>query len=276
MVVDFHQFKKKSQQQQQRKRESTNGHEAQPDGHMKWWVPLLAEFIGTLLFTLVAVGGVVIGHHTGELAHAELYIPRGIVLIALIFAFGATSGAHFNPAVTYAFALRGAFPWGEVPRYWIMQFLGAISGAWILSAMLGGVQVWDGPQVPIRQAFWCETIFAFLLITVILSTARQNKLIGHNAAVAVGTTLIAIGMLAGPLSGGVVNPAKSLGPALVTGDLHNIWLYIVGPFLGATAAAWINFLLHGRVNKEEAKNALGREQKGEEDAQDKPPARSSK
>lgn len=251
MVAEFKQYKRRKSEIQHQ----------DPEHKRPVWTPLLAEFIGTLIFTFVTIAPVVIGNRTGDLANAELYMPRGLIILALIYAFGAVSGAHFNPAVTLAFALRKAFPWKDVPRYILMQFLGALAGAYVLSMLFGGAKVWAGPDTTLPQAFFIETFFAFVLVTVVLSTARQNKLIGHNAGLAVGATLAVIGMLAGPLTGGIVNPAKALGPAIVTGDLNHIWLYILAPLIAAGLAAWLTNAMHGGANEHEAEAALGRKRK---------------
>lgn len=249
MVVEFRKY---------RRRRDSQYHEQDPHEKDKPWSPLLAEFIGTFVFTLVSVGAIVIGQTTGQLTNAEQYIPRGLIMVALIYAFGAVSGAHFNPAVTLAFAVRGAFPWKDVPRYIVMQFIGAVAGAYVLSMSFGGAKVWHGPSTTLQQAFFFETLFAFVLVTVVLSTSRQNKLIGHNAGLAVGATLCVVGMLAGPISGGVVNPAKALGLAIVAGNFNHIWLYIVGPLIGSGLASWLTWSMHGKVNEREEEAALGR------------------
>jgi aquaporin Z len=249
MVVQFHEYRRKKPR-----------HSDKDELKVPRWSPLLAEFIGTLIFTLVTAGGILVSDATGQLNGVEQYAPRGLIIIALIYAFGAASGAHFNPAVTFAFALRKAFPWKEVPRYWLVQILGAIAGAYIISIAFGGAPVWMPlkPAVSTLQATFFEIFFSFTLITVVLSASRQNKLIGHNAAFAVGATLLVIGMLAGPISGGVVNPAKALGQAVASANMTDVLLFVIAPFVGATLAVWLTNALHGSANAREAEAALGR------------------
>lgn len=249
MVVQFHEYR--------RKKRSHREPELQKLPH---WSPLLAEFVGTLIFTLVTAGGGLVAAATGQLDGVALYLPRALIIIALIYAFGASSGAHFNPAVTFAFALRDAFPWRSVSRYWLVQILGAISGAFMISLAFGGKPVWKAlePSVPFLQAAFFETFFSFTLITVILSASRQDKLIGHNAAFAVGATLGVVAMLAGPISGGVVNPAKALGAAVASGNMSDIGLFLVAPFIGAVLAVALANAIHGKANEREEEAALGR------------------
>jgi aquaporin Z len=164
--------------------------------------------------------------------------------MVMIYSLGPISGAHFNPAVTLAFAVRGDFPWRRVPGYCGMQFAGAILAAlllrWLfgLSGDLGATIAHHGTAAPLV----IEIVLSLILGTVILATAANYKIVGHNAALAVGGTIALDGLFAAPISGASMNPSRSLGPALVSGRMSDLWIYFVGPvagFLLAVALAWL-------------------------------------
>ena len=165
---------------------------------------LFAEFFGTAALTTVAAGGEVIAALSGgEVSHDARAIAPGLLVMALIYAIGDVSGAHVNPAVTLAFALRRDFPWRKVPAYWIVQIAGALGASWLLRALFGDVAHLGANQARhgVGVALVMEILLSGLLMTVILGTATRNRLIGPNAAIAVGGTIALCGLFAAPISG---------------------------------------------------------------------------
>ncbi|GEM_PF-231038 len=225
---------------------------------------LFAELFGTAALTTVAAGGEVIAAiSNGEVSRDARAIAPGLLVMALIYAIGDVSGAHLNPAVTLAFALRRDFPWWKVPVYWIAQIAGALGAAWLLRALFGNV-VHLGANEPrhgVGVAFVMEILLSWLLITVILGTATRNRLIGPNAAIAVGGTIALCGLFAAPISGASMNPARSLGPALVSGATGQIWLYIVGPVAGSLLAVVGTWVMHGGRKPKEREAAMGEDER---------------
>lgn len=221
---------------------------------------LLAEMIGTFALTIVAAGGEVIALVSGgEVSHAARMVAPGLLVMAMTYTLANLSGAHFNPVVTLAFTLRQDFPWKRVPGYWIAQFTGAILAALLLRLLFGTVGKIgaSSPHFGAVDALVMEIVLSFILVTVILGTATNHQLTGHNAAIAVGGTIALAGLFAGPISGASMNPARSVGPMLVSGQLADAWIYILGPFAGmllAVAAAW---LLRGKTTPEAVETAKG-------------------
>ncbi len=160
---------------------------------------------------------------------------------------GDVSGAHFNPAVTLAFAARRDSPWRLVPAYWAAEFGGALLAATLLRVLFGTVDHLGvtQPKHGVGVAFVMEIVLTLLLVTVILGTATRNRLIGPNAAIAVGGTIALCGLFALPVSGASMNPARSLGPALVGGTTAHWWIYVVGPLTGGLLAVLCTWIMHG-------------------------------
>jgi aquaporin NIP len=176
---------------------------------------------------------------TGALGHVGVAISFGLVIMAMIYAVGHISGAHFNPAVTFAFALTRHFPWPRALGYWSAQVLAAIAAAALLRGSLGdvahvGATLPSGSQ---GQSFLWELVLTFFLMFVIMAVATDTRAVGEAAAIAIGGTVGLDAMFGGPISGASMNPARSTGPALVSGDLQALWLYIVAPVVGAALAA---------------------------------------
>ncbi len=184
-------------------------------------------------------------------------------MLALIYAIGDASGAHFNPAVTFAFAARGDFPWTRVPGYWASQMVGALMAAALLRSLFGDVAHLGAshPQHGLGTSLVMEVVLTGLLITVILGTATRYSLVGPNAALAVGGTIALCGLFAAPISGASMNPARSLGPALLGGATRGAWVYLVGPFLGSGLATLSMAYLHERKDPKEGEAAEGDEKK---------------
>ncbi|SRR5579875_22852 len=221
---------------------------------------LLSEFVGTFALTFVAAGGPVVAALThGKLSVAAIVTAPGLMVMAMIYVVGPESGAHFNPEVTLAFALRHDFPWRWVPGYWLAQFLGGIVAALILR-LLFGLTADVGATLPHYGSLVStsmEALLTFLLITVILGTAAEGKLVGHNAALAVGGTIALDGLFAGPITGASMNTARSFGPALFGGQLSTMWIYVLGPLLGTLLAVGVAWLLRGPTNPDAVKSAGG-------------------
>jgi len=221
---------------------------------------LLAETVGTFALTVVAAGTVMAGALShGDVDHVAKAIAPGLVVMALIYAFGDVSGAHFNPVVTLAFALRRDFGWRRVPAYWTAQITGACAAALFLREMLGTVGHLGASESSLTatRTVALETVLTALLVTVILNSASRHSLIGTDAALAVGATIALCGLFAATLSGASMNPARSLGPALVSGNLGNLWPYIAGPALGSAIGVALSFALHPHHDQDEKQAAQG-------------------
>ena len=169
--------------------------------------------------------------------------------MAIILFMGAVSGAHLNPAVSLAFAMRGDFPWRRVPGYIIVQLLGATLAALFLLAVFGNVghlgATLPGPGYADWQALLMETALTAGLVSVILGTASAAQNIGAIAALGVGGYIALAGLWAAPVSGVSMNPARSFGPALVSGDFSSYWVYVIGPLAGALIAVGFAHILRG-------------------------------
>jgi len=221
---------------------------------------LAAELLGTFALTFVAAGGDVIatvsGRPTGGSAQV---IAPALLVMALIYSFGPISGAHFNPVVTLAFALRRDFPWSRVPSYLVTQFVGAVLGAGLLRVLFGlsGHLGATLPRHGVSTSLVMEIILTFFLVTVILATAANYKVVGHNAALAVSAVVALDGLFAGPISGASMNPARSFGPALVGLQLGDFWIYLLGPVAGAVIAVAVAVLLRGPGSHAATKAAKG-------------------
>jgi MIP family channel proteins len=200
---------------------------------------LAAELIGTFALVFAGAGAVMVDAKTHALGHVGVALAFGLVIMAMIYAVGHVSGAHFNPAVSFAFALSRHFPWPRVAGYWAAQAAGAVAAAAILRGSLGNV-AHVGATLPAGsqgQSFLWEVILTFFLMFVITAVATDTRAVGEAAAIAIGGTVGLDAMVGGPISGASMNPARSLGPALVSGDLHALWIYVVAPLLGAAAGA---------------------------------------
>jgi MIP family channel proteins len=171
--------------------------------------------------------------------------------MAGIYAVGHISGAHFNPAVTLAFVLTRHFPPARAVGYWCAQVLAAVAAAAVLRGSLGDI-AHVGATLPSgseTQAFLWELIMTAFLLFVIMAVATDTRAVGEAAAIAIGGTIGLEAMFGGPISGASMNPARSLGPALVSGDLHALWIYIVAPVAGAAIGAVAYQLVRGEATE---------------------------
>jgi MIP family channel proteins len=208
---------------------------------------LAAELVGTFALVFAGCGAIMVDAKTNALGHVGVAISFGLVIMVMIYALGHISGAHFNPAVTLAFALSRHFPWSRALGYWMAQLAGALLAAAILRGSLGniahvGATLPSGSQ---GQSFLWELVLTFFLMLVIVAVATDTRAVGEAAAIAIGGTVGLDAMFGGPVSGASMNPSRSLGPALVSGDLHGIWLYIVAPLAGAVLGALSYEFLRG-------------------------------
>jgi aquaporin Z len=172
------------------------------------------------------------------------------MVMAIILFMGAVSGAHLNPAVSLAFALRGDFPWKRVPGYIIIQLIGAALACLFLLAVFGNIQhlgaTLPGPSYADWQALLMEIVLTATLVSVILGTASAAQNVGAIAALGVGGYIALAGLWSAPMSGTSMNSARSFGPALVSGDFSSYWVYVAGPIAGALIAVGCAFILRGR------------------------------
>jgi len=218
---------------------------------------LFAEAFGTFFLVLVAAGGPVVNAVSGgKLSLAEEVAAPGLMVMAIILFMGATSGAHLNPAVTIAFAARQDFPWRKVPGYIVAQLIGAFFACFFLSWLFGNVgalgATTPGPGITDLQALAIEIVLTVGLVSTILGTASKAQNIGPLAALAVGGYIILAGLWAAPISGASMNPARSLAPDFVTGNLGTAWVYVVGPIVGGLLAVGIAYILRGPGGDEPA------------------------
>jgi aquaporin Z len=224
---------------------------------------LAAEAVGTFVLTLVAAGADVVDAATsGAIGHPARYLAPGLVLTALIFSLSGVSGAHINPAVTFAFALRRVFPIPRAFAYVVTQFAGAAAAGAALLVVFGplarhGVPRMSLPLAPVA-GFAAECVLTAILVLVILGTSEQKAVVGKNAAIAVGFTVAGLGLFESPVSGASMNPARSLGPALATLSFENWWLYLAGPIVGAAIGCGIVLLIYGSPTRSEQEAARGK------------------
>ena len=231
------------------------------------WRRLFAEVLGTFFLVLVAVGAGMVNVRFGGQAvpYGARVVAPGLMVAAIILFMGTVSGAHLNPAVSVAFALRGNFPWKRVPAYIAAQFAGAVLATLLLWALIGkqgsaGLTLPGNGITTITAMLW-EVVLTAGLVSVILGTASGAQQLGPLAAIGVGSYIALAGLWGAPVSGASMNPARSLGPALVLGDWTAWWAYLLGPLLGAIIAVGFAFVLRGSggglSGEEAAQGTLG-------------------
>jgi len=203
---------------------------------------IIAEIFGTYFLIFAGCGAVTINaSKNGAITFPGVAIVWGLAVMVMVYAVGHISGAHLNPAVTLAFATCGRFPWRQLPAYVLAQMLGSTLAAGTLRLMFGGRHEHFPGTLPTGsdvQSLVIEIITTFYLMFVISGVATDNRAIGELAGLAVGATILLNVLIAGPVSGASMNPARSVGPALVSGQYRSIWVYLVGPVAGSVAGAW--------------------------------------
>ena len=212
---------------------------------------LFSEFIGTFFLVLVAAGGGMVNAQSGgQIPLAVRVTAPGLMVMAMILFMGAVSGAHFNPVVSVGFAMRGDFPWKRVPGYLIAQLIGSILAVLFLRATLGNIgglgTTEPGPAITATTALIFEAVLTVGLLSTILGTASGAQNIGVFGAIGVGAYIALAGLWSAPISGASMNPTRSLGPMIVSGNYHDWWVYIVGPFIGGIVAVGFAWILRGK------------------------------
>lgn len=200
---------------------------------------LFAETLGTFALVFAGTGAIVIDHATGgTITHPGVALTFGLIVLSMIYTFGEVSGAHFNPAVTVAFAAARRFPWSEVPAYVGAQLIGAFAASALLRLLFPSAATLGAtlPAGAASQSLILETVLTFLLMQVILSVSTGAKEKGITAGIAIGAMIALEAMFAGPISGASMNPARSIAPAVMSGHVEHLWIYLAGPLLGALLA----------------------------------------
>ena len=203
------------------------------------WRSVLAEFIGTFSLVAVGCGAISVQAQTGALTHVGVAISFGLVVMVMISAVGHISGAHLNPAVTLAFAMTRHFPWRMTSGYFLAQFSGATVAASLLQILFGPTVALGvtKPSGSMLQSFLLETLLTAALMFVITALATDTRAVGQLAAIMIGATVMVNALWGGPISGASMNPARSFGPALVSGTWEAQWIYWIAPTLGAILGA---------------------------------------
>jgi aquaporin Z len=214
------------------------------------WRRLFSEVLGTFFLVLAAAGGGMMGHaFPGVISHQAAVVAPALTVMAIILFMGKVSGAHLNPAVSIAFALRRDFQWRRVPGYIVAQLGGATLAALVLHAIIN-VSAMYGSNYPAHgysdmAAFWMELLLTTGLVSVILGTASGAQNVGIFGALGVGGYIALAGLWGSPISGASMNPARTFGPDLASTTFTGYWVYIAGPLAGALVAVVIAFVLRG-------------------------------
>src|SRR5215813_2525134 len=218
--------------------------EPETESQQTLWSQCVAEGLGTFGLVFVGPGATMIDMLSkGQITHVGVGLVFGLIIGTMIYAFGHISGAHFNPAVTLAFVLTRHFPIRRLFFYWAAQIVGATLAALCLRLLLGDVASL-GATLPAGsggawQSFGLETLLTFFLMIVIMAMATDTRAVGQAAALAIGGTVMLEALFAGPICGASMNPARSLGPALISGHWTDQWIYLTAPFVGAVLAALV-------------------------------------
>ncbi len=208
---------------------------------------IFAEALGTFSLVVAGCGAIAVDARTGALGHVGVSLTFGLVVSVMVAALGHVSGAHINPAVTVAFAFFRHFPWREVPGYVAAQLVGAVAAAGTLRVLLGRGDAPLGATVPAGtalQSLGFEILLTAGLMFVITAVATDSRAVGELAALSIGATVAVGALWGGPISGASMNPARSFGPALLSGAWTGHWIYWAGPIAGALLGAGAYQLLH--------------------------------
>jgi aquaporin NIP len=208
-----------------------------------------AEGFGVFALVFAGCGAIVAeAEHPGTLGAVGIAFVFGLIVMAMVYATGHLSGAHLNPAVTLAFALTRHFPRAEAVAYLLAQLAGALVAAALLAAVWPSQPAALGttlPTVGVGSAFVYEVVLTAFLMFVIMAVATDTRAVGAGAAIAIGGTVGLDALFGGPITGASMNPARSLGPALVAGELEDLWIYLAAPVLGAALGALAYQLVRG-------------------------------
>ena len=199
----------------------------------------VSEFIGTFALIFCGTGAMTINEITGgAVTHVGIGITWGFIVIAMIYAFGDISGAHLNPAVSIAFAVAKKFPWKEVPKYSVAQVGGALLASALLWVIFPESKIYGAtiPTIDAWRAFVMEVVLTFILMLTIINVSTGSKEVGVVAGIAIGGVVMLEALFAGPVTNASMNPARSLAPALVSGHIEHLWLYLTAPIIGAVLA----------------------------------------
>jgi MIP family channel proteins len=215
-----------------------------------------AEGLGAFALVFAGCGAIITeAEHPGSLGTVGIALVFGLIVMAMVYATGHLSGAHLNPAVTVAFSLTRHFPAREAVAYVIAQVAGALLAAALLSAVWPSNPAHLGatlPSVGTGSALIYEAVLTALLMFVIMAVATDTRAVGAGAAIAIGGTVGLDALFGGPITGASMNPARSIGPALVSGELHDLWIYLVGPIIGAALGAIAYQIVRGTQPQPEA------------------------
>ena len=209
----------------------------------------LSEMLGTFGLIFTGCGAIVVNDVTGgAIDHLGICTVFGLVVMAMVYSFGDVSGAHINPAVTIAFWISGRFPLKEVGPYILAQAIGSTAACALLLYLFPDESTFLGATLvsgSIMQSFVLEVAITFLLMLIIIMVATGSKEVGTLAGIAIGAAVAVLALVGGPISGASMNPARSLGPALVSGHMEHIWLYIIAPIIGAALAVPVSNVIKG-------------------------------
>ena len=207
----------------------------------------LAEFIGTFILVFAGTSAIVVNDlNGGVVTHVGISLVFGLIVLAIIYTIGDISGAHINPAVTIAFWWAGRFPAHQVLPYVISQISGALVASIIVNLQFSGHQTL-GATIPIagqQQAFILETILTFILMLVVINVSTGAKEKGLIAGIAIGSVIATEALFAGPITGASMNPARSIGPAIISGQMQYLWIYLIAPVCGAILAIFSCRFMH--------------------------------
>jgi aquaporin NIP len=207
----------------------------------------LAELLGTFALVFCGTGAIVINEVTkGTITHVGIAMCFGLIVMSMIYTFGDKSGAHLNPAVTIAFAIHKVFPLKEIIPYIVSQLAGAFLASLLLHVLFP-ISVSLGATIPSGsdwQSFILEIVLTFILMLTILNVSQGAKEKGLFAGIAIGSVILLEAMFAGPISGASMNPARSLSPAIVSGNLDSLWIYLSAPVIGSVTAVFIHRLIN--------------------------------
>jgi aquaporin Z len=214
------------------------------------WRRLFSEVLGTFFLVLVACGGGVMSHaFPNTISRTAAVTAPGLMVLGIILFMGKVSGAHLNPAVSFAFSLRGDFPWKRVPGYVVAQLIGAALAAWFAQSVINASAKfgsnYPAPGFTSTEAFLMEAVLTLGLVSVILGTASGAQNLGVIGALGVGAYIILAGLWGSPISGASMNPARTFGPDLIGGNFSSYWVYVAGPLIGAALAVAFAFVLRG-------------------------------